>query len=111
MKKFLVLSVLAIMSAAPAFAQDEPPPPPPGEGGPRGEKMLDRLFSEEDKNGDGTISKEEYVQAAEARFTKLDSDGNGQLSKEEIKSHHQGKREKMKSFKGKRDMMKEEQVQ
>ena len=37
-----------------------------------------------DENGDGRVTLDEYLKAAEAAFHKVDSDGSGTLSKEEI---------------------------
>ena len=65
-------------------ASQEPPPPP----------TLSELFTLLDKNGDGTLTKEEVVAGAETLgmtaegaaelFDKLDSSGSGTLSKDEF---------------------------
>ncbi len=48
-------------------------------GGHKGGKMFDR----HDTNGDGVVTKAEFLESAEAMFTKLDLDGNGEVTKEE----------------------------
>lgn len=62
---------------------------------------LDERFAKLDKNGDGSITKEERKEARAdrkaARFAKLDTDGNGSLSLEEFQAQsekHHGKRGK-----------------
>ena len=43
-------------------------------------------FAKIDTNGDGAVSREEFLAVAAERFSKMDADGNGSLSKEEMKS-------------------------
>jgi hypothetical protein len=76
-------AALCIMASAPVLAQDGMA----GEG--RGQ-----FFKNMDTNGDGFISKDEYMAAAEARFKKLDANGDGKISKEEMKQAYQGRRKK-----------------
>ncbi|OQX19315.1 MAG: hypothetical protein BWK76_04800 [Desulfobulbaceae bacterium A2] len=50
------------------------------------EKMRQRMqerMRQLDANGDGSISKTEFMALAEQRFAKLDTNGDGQISKEE----------------------------
>ena len=44
-------------------------------------------FFERDTDGDGAVSKSEYLKAAEDKFMTLDKDGNGSVSKDEYKAH------------------------
>jgi len=81
MKKFLAL-VLAAGVCMPVLAQDKK------------EKTPEEAFKAMDKDGDGKVTKAEYVGAAEGekktkkedRFTALDTDKNGSLSLEEFKA-------------------------
>ena len=66
--------------------------------GDRGAKM----FEKQDTNGDGVISKAEFLSHAEERFSKLDSDGNGEVTKEEAKAAHEAMKEKVKEMREKR---------
>lgn len=78
-------------------AQDapKPPPAPGGEGRPGGppgggdpQARFDEAFKKMDANGDGKVSKEEFVEyskkEAEERFSKIDNSGSGSVSKEQI---------------------------
>ena len=81
MKKFLAL-VLAGGLCLPVIAQEKK------------EKSPEDLFKAMDKNGDGKLSKEEYVGAAEGekktkkedRFAALDTNKDGSLSLDEFKA-------------------------
>lgn len=55
-----------------------------------------------DTDGDGKISKAEFIAKHEAMFTKIDTDGDGYLSKEEKKAGRQKMHEKMKDMREKR---------
>lgn len=89
--KFIALSLaVMLMSSAAVYADHH------GGKGEKGEKMMNRMFEEGDKNGDGILSKEEFVSGAEERFTKIDADGDGQVTKEEAKAHHEKMRDKWK---------------
>lgn len=55
-----------------------------------------------DTDGNGSISKVEFLNAQEARFAEIDTDGNGEISKEEMKAKKEAKRAKMKEMKEKR---------
>jgi len=68
------------------------------------EKKLDKRFDEQDLDKDGSVSKVEFLTAAEKKLASIDADGNGAISKDEMKAHMKEKREKMKE---KRDKMKD----
>ncbi len=87
MKKLLTLTAVAMaVSMTPALAEDH-------EGkGHKGGKM----FEKHDTNGDGVVSKDEFLAHVEEKFSKMDKDGNGELSKEEAQAGHAAMREKMK---------------
>ncbi len=83
MKKFLLAAAFgATMLGAPAFAQDAPPPPPPPGGG----GMLERL----DTNGDGVITKDEYMADVAKRFARLDTNKDGKVSQAEREAARPG---------------------
>lgn len=97
MRKQLLFTTLALtLVAAPAFAQDDAAKD--GHKGHRGEKM----FEKHDTDGDGVISKTEFLTKAEERFTKMDQDGNGEVTKEEAEAAHAEMKAKMKEFREKR---------
>ena len=59
---------------------------------PRAVKREQRFASHEvkrlDTNGDGTVSQDEYVNAAKSRFAKLDKNGDGFIDADELPAHH-----------------------
>ncbi len=61
----------------------------------RGEKM----FEKHDTNGDGVISKEEFMAHAEERFGKMDKDGDGKVTKEEAREVREEMKKKWKEHK------------
>jgi Ca2+-binding EF-hand superfamily protein len=99
MKKLLMLGAAVLtFQAAPVLADSYG-----GEGDKKG-----KLFETHDTNGDGVISKSEFLahmeKKAEERFSKMDKDGDGSISKEEAKANKEARKEKMKE---KRDKWKE----
>ncbi len=95
MKKILTVAALGVSMLAfsgGAMADDH------GEKGKhkRGGKMMEKMFEKSDVNGDGVISKAEFLTQAEKRFSELDADGNGEVTKDEAKAHHEKMREKWK---------------
>lgn len=74
----LTFSLLLVVSVtAPAFAGHHKM----GEKGDRKERFL-----KADTDGDGVISRAEFIARAEKRFDKMDADGDGRLSKDELRS-------------------------
>ena len=85
MKKLLALSACALaFTATPAVAGD-------GKGR---DHHKDKMFEKHDTNGDGVISKAEYMDHVEKRFSDMDADGDGDVTKEEAKAAHEKMREK-----------------
>ncbi|MCE9519731.1 MAG: EF-hand domain-containing protein [Verrucomicrobia bacterium] len=88
MKPKLFLLAAAISSGiAMLHAQDAPKPPQaPGGGDPKA--RMDEAFKKMDANGDGKVSKEEFLEfskkEAEARFSKMDAAGSGSVTKEQL---------------------------
>ena len=99
MKKLLMLAALGlVVQTAPVLAEHHEG----GEGKKKGS------FSQVDTNGDGSISKAEYLAHSEKKFTEKDLDGDGEISPEEAKKHREAKREKMKEM---REKMKEKRAE
>jgi len=95
MKKALMLGVaMMAVSALPALAED---------GGKKGHrdpgKMMEKIFSEQDANGDGSVSKDEFVAHSTKRFDEMDANKDGKVTKDEIKAHHEAKRAEWKAKK------------
>lgn len=98
MQKFIAVSMmtLGLLSAAPAFAfennEGAPPPPRSGDqatGDQRGGMQHQRRGShgdrlrEMDKDGDGAVSKAEFLAKAEERFARMDTNHDGKLTPED----------------------------
>ena len=89
MKLNLILSAL-LVSASICFAADEPKKP--ATGGDKPKMTPEEAFKKMDKNGDGKLSKEEFLgkregeakTKGEAAFAAKDKDKDGFLSKEEF---------------------------
>ena len=80
------LIVLALVSA-PAFAQQPPPQQMPD---------LDKMFFEQfDTDGDGKVTKGEFMKPTEAQFDHMDQDGNGELDQAEVKAFNDGIKQRM----------------
>ncbi len=86
-----ILAILALAATANAAEGDAPKKPEGAKGKPK--MSLEEMFKKLDKDGNGTVSKEEYMaspgakkDAAKAgeRFGKLDKNSDGSLSKEEM---------------------------
>lgn len=87
MKKFLTLSIAALaVSTAPALAEHHEK-----DGGQHHEKM----FMKMDTDGDGIVSKSEFVNHAESRFEDMDGDADGKISADEAKAAKERMRERM----------------
>ena len=86
MKKITIIAAMAvIMMSGQVFA----------EGTEAAETMKKNKL---DLDGNGVVTKIEFMQHAEERFGKIDKDGNGEISKEEGKAAHKMMREKKKEF-------------
>jgi hypothetical protein len=47
------------------------------------QQKMQQHIKEADTNGDGNISKQEFMAGCEKRFQKMDANGDGQITKEE----------------------------
>lgn len=92
MKKLLMLSALFFVFSVPA-AEARP------EGGGHKGKMFERA----DANGDGVITKDEFMATAEERFSKMDLDGNGEITKDEAREAREKMKAKWKEHKQKKE--------
>ena len=62
-----------------------------------------KRFEKRDTDGNGEISKAEWLTASEERFKKADHDGNGSVTRDEMKAAHQKMRERLGKAKGDED--------
>ncbi len=85
MKKWLLpLAASSLMFSLPAFAVDTYVWSPDHE----------KRFKAKDLNGDGTITKEEFLHTYNGQFQRIDSDNNKQISMSEMRQYLQHKRPK-----------------
>ena len=56
-----------------------------------GGKYCKKKMKKMDTNGDGSISKDEFMSHAEKKFSMKDKDGDGVISPDEMKKHAEGK--------------------
>jgi hypothetical protein len=72
---FLIASAMLLSSTAvwaqPQAGSDMPPPPPPHGG----------MLQETDADGDGKVSRAEFLSKAEDRFNKADANGDGFITR------------------------------
>lgn len=92
----MLTSAFMMFQSLPVLADDHM-------GGHDGKPKMDREIKG-DTNGDGMISKDEFMAKAEERFATMDANGDGKIEREEAKAAHEKKRSKMKE---KRAEMKE----
>ena len=90
MKLFSTLLACSVLLGAStlSYAADETAPM----AGQMQQKMQQHL-KETDTNGDGNISKQEFMAGCEKRFQKMDANGDGQITKEErqqMRMQHKG---------------------
>lgn len=94
MKKLMAFTAVAMaISMTPALAEHHE--------GKKGDHK-GKMFEKHDTNGDGVISKDEFLSHATERFNKMDADGNGEVTKEEGEAAHEAMREKMKEKRAER---------
>ncbi|MCW1923112.1 sulfatase-like hydrolase/transferase [Luteolibacter arcticus] len=80
----------ALQAKVAALPEAKPQVKGPATAAPKGGQDRAKLFTNKDKNGDGTLTREEFLanrpdpDKAPARFTRFDKSGDGILSKEEF---------------------------
>lgn len=84
-------AALLLFSASPAFAGHHED----GEKGAPHHRGGAKMFEKHDLDGDGQISKSEFMETHENRFNEMDTDGDGKISAEEAKAFGEKKREEM----------------
>jgi hypothetical protein len=94
MKKLLMSVAVLAFLASPALAGEK--------GGHKGPKM--------DTDGDGLVSKSEFLDAQEKRFDEMDANNDGKIQKEEFKAAHEKWRDKRKEYGEKRKERKENKM-
>lgn len=62
-----------------------------------------KMFMHMDTDGDGVVSKAEFLAKSEERFAKMDADGDGKVTQEEAKAHRMEMKDKWKERKEKRE--------
>ena len=94
--KWILTAAVAVMMTAPAAMAGEHGKMEFGKGEHHA-KMMEKV----DTDGDGKVSREEFINSHAARFDKMDTDGDGFLSEEEMKAARDAKHEKMKEWREK----------
>ncbi|MCK5384824.1 MAG: hypothetical protein KAJ29_04555 [Alphaproteobacteria bacterium] len=88
MKRFLMLTALAMVAAAPVvMAEGYGDGRGSGGHGGRGVQMLKMLFRHHDVDKDGVITKYEFLKVSKERFERMDADSDGKVTGEEAKEH------------------------
>ncbi len=96
MKKLMILSVVALLASGSYVMADD-------DGGSsdrhkNADKKFEKMFDRQDLNGDGAVSKKEFLAVAKKRFERLDLDGNGEVTKSEARKARKKMREKVKEY-------------
>jgi len=81
----LALAAAAVFQAAPVLAGDY-----------GHHKKGNMMYDHHDADGDGVITKEEFMAGAEERFAKMDANGDGEITKDEAAEIREEMKEKMK---------------
>lgn len=71
-----------------------------GEGHDKGKGYHGKRFENRDTDGNGEISKAEWLAASEEHFAKLDADGNGSVTRDEMKAAHKKMKDRRAKAKG-----------
>lgn len=88
MKQTLAIFLSAAVLSTPALAVEATTKKSPVEI----EKRAEERFKKSDVNGDGNLSKDEFLARSEKRFNEIDTDHDGKVSPKEMKANRQAKR-------------------
>ena len=88
MKRTFAIILSTALLSTPALAVEATTKKTPAEV----EKRAEERFKKSDINGDGTLSKEEFLARSEKRFAEIDTDHDGKISPKEMKANRQVKR-------------------
>ena len=101
MSKLIAFSLVLSASSVAMAASDTTPPtgqmPMQGQMKAQMQQNMQQHMKAVDTNGDGNISREEFMASCEKRFAKMDSNGDGQITPDE---HQQMKAKWMQQHKG-----------
>ncbi|WP_078118132.1 EF-hand domain-containing protein [Thiosocius teredinicola] len=82
MKKALIVAALL---SAPAFAQQPPQMP----------NLEEMFFKQFDADGNGEVSKQEFMKPTEAQFDHMDKNGDGNLDSSEVAAFNSEMKQRM----------------
>ncbi|NBX65504.1 MAG: hypothetical protein EBQ96_00700 [Proteobacteria bacterium] len=85
MRKLFLAALAVVLMSGPAMAEDGQ------KEGPEGHKMMK---NDADTDGDGFLSKAEFLAIQEKRFAEMDGDSDGKVSKDEMKDHFKKMKDK-----------------
>ncbi len=97
MKHLSLLALATLALAGTAYAVEAPQKAPA-----EMEKMHGKHFKEADTNGDGGLSKEEFMARHEKKFAEIDANHDGKITPDEMKAHHETMKEKFKHHRAER---------
>ena len=83
LNKLIALTFVMSASSLAIAASDTTTPPAQGQMKAQMQQKMQQHLKETDTNGDGNISKEEFMASCEKRFAKMDANGDGQITPEE----------------------------
>lgn len=95
MKKTKILTLLGVTSMALALSSGAAMAQHHEDMGHDGPHKGAKMFEKMDTDGDGVITKAEFVTASEKRFEKMDTDGDGNITEDEVKAAGDKWKEKM----------------
>ena len=78
------LVTLLALSAAPVFAESPIPPNPPQALGPSPEQIAMLFFRQYDSNGDGSVTRREFLTPSMNQFDYLDHNRDGAVDMQEV---------------------------
>lgn len=93
-RSFLTVMAASIALVSVTAAHAQTPAANSAQRGQRLERLEDEMFKRMDTNGDGVISKQEFMDQAEKRFKRLDANGDGQITREELENAAQNMRQR-----------------